>query len=61
MTNKICSSSTIAGLSKLINEYYYSVSWEVRETNNGFEAYNSKLDKTAGKIEYKRNKYTFYL
>lgn len=55
---KICSSGTIEGLVKLINQYYFSSYWTVGEN---LEAYNTKLLKTAGKIELKRNKYTFYL
>lgn len=55
---KICSSESIEGLTTLINQYYFSSYWII---NDKLEAYNTKLLKTAGKIELKRNKYTFYL
>lgn len=55
---KVCSSGSIEGLTKLINQFYLSENWII---NDKLEAYNTKLQKMAGKIELKRNKYTFYL
>jgi hypothetical protein len=58
MKNKlICSSPTKQGLEKMINEFYYSVNYIIKDNR----AFNTKLNRFAGIIKEKKNRFYFYL
>lgn len=52
---KICSSNTQEGLLKLIKQYYFSENIIIESDI----VKNTKLNKTLGKVTYKRNKFIF--
>ena len=52
----IASSSSEAGLTKLINAYYYSTNWVIVDNR----AYNTKTKKYAGEVVKKNGRYKFY-
>lgn len=56
---KICSSPTIPGLEKLINQYYYSTNWKI--DTEKMQAYNSKLGEHSGKVKKKGKKYIYFI
>lgn len=55
---KICSSATIKGLEKLINEFYYSDNYFV---NSDKQAENKKTGTTFGTIKQTKKRYTYYV
>lgn len=60
--SKIATSNSKEGLTRLINEYYYSTNWEVIESEKGnLYAFNNKLQQSLGRVEYKNKKYTYHI
>lgn len=55
---KVCSSATIKGLEKLINEFYYSDNYFVNSDN---QAESKKTGKTFGTVKHNNNRYTYYV
>ena len=53
----ICTSNTLQNLTKMINEFYYSKNYIIK---NG-KAYNTKLKKEFGKIVENKRGYHYYL
>ncbi len=53
----ICSSPSLEGITVMINKYYCSTYWVVRDD---LTVYNTKLDKVLGEVVEKRGKYYYY-
>lgn len=53
----IASAPSIERLEALINRYYYSKNWVVKDN----KAYNTILDESRGTVELKRKRYRFLL
>ena len=58
MTNLIASSGSKEGLTKMINQFYYSTNWFI---NDEWQAENSKTGKKTGKIVIKKRRFRFEL
>jgi len=54
---KICSSSTKEGLLDLINEYYYSSNYIIREDASVF---NTKTEKVLGLVKKEKGRFIYY-
>lgn len=53
----VASSKTEAGLAKLINEFYFSTNYIIKDG----QAYNTKLEIYRGRVEVKKGRYKFYV
>lgn len=53
---KICSAPTIERLEGLINRFWYSKEYVIKDN----QAYHPRLDIYRGKVEFKKKRYTFY-
>lgn len=55
---KVCSSDSIKGLEKLINEFYFSDNYFVNSDN---QAENKKTGKKLGNIKQSNKRYIYYV
>lgn len=53
----IASSATEEGLVKLINKFYYSENYILKDN----QAYNTRLEIYRGRVEVKKGRYKFYV